>query len=219
MQRRVEQPHRDGQAVHRLEDLEEVRALGDAELLERVVRSRRGPRRGSSGARSGAGPRRGTCARCGTARSPRRRGAARRRRRRPCRRWRAPRGGPCGCASAHDRIVVSSFGAVASASGDLAEHDLARRRRRSTASRPRRRRGRRSWRGAPATTTASAPTTAGLPQPRATTAACETSPPREVRMPVGREHPAHVLGRGLGSDEQHAPRRAAAASNASSAEK
>ena len=29
----------------------------------------------------------------------------------------------------------------------------------------------------------SAPTTAGLPQPRATTAACDTRPPRAVRMP------------------------------------
>ena len=31
--------------------------------------------------------------------------------------------------------------------------------------------------------TFSAPTTAGLPQPRATTAACDTRPPRAVRMP------------------------------------
>ena len=41
VQRGVEQPHRDRQAVHRLEDLEEVGALGDAELLERVVPPRR----------------------------------------------------------------------------------------------------------------------------------------------------------------------------------
>ncbi len=35
MQRRVEQPHRDRQAVHRFEDLDEVGLLHDAQLLER----------------------------------------------------------------------------------------------------------------------------------------------------------------------------------------
>ena len=41
---------------------------------------------------------------------------------------------------------------------------------------------------------ASAPTTAGLPQPRATTAAWLTSPPRPVRMPSATDHAVHVLG-------------------------
>ena len=49
--------------------------------------------------------------------------------------------------------------------------------------------------------TASAPTTAGLPQPRATTAAWLTSPPRAVRMPSAASMPCDVLGRGLAADQ------------------
>ena len=53
----------------------------------------------------------------------------------------------------------------------------------------------------PAMSIASAPTTAGMPQPRATTAAWLTRPPRAVRMPCGHRHAVHVLGAGLGAHE------------------
>ena len=46
-----------------------------------------------------------------------------------------------------------------------------------------------------------APTTAGMPQPRATTAAWLTMPPRAVRMPSRRLHAEHVVGCGLGAHE------------------
>ena len=42
--------------------------------------------------------------------------------------------------------------------------------------------------------TASAPTTAGLPQPRATTAAWLTSPPRAVRIPSAASMPCTSSG-------------------------
>ena len=48
---------------------------------------------------------------------------------------------------------------------------------------------------------ASAPTTAGVPQPRATTAAWLTRPPRAVRMPSRHHHPVDVLGARLAAHE------------------
>ena len=54
------------------------------------------------------------------------------------------------------------------------------------------------------TTTSPAPTTQHLPHPRATTAACEVSPPREVRMPSRDVHARHVLRRRLRAHEDHA---------------
>ena len=71
---------------------------------------RPGSRPGSSGARWAGGPRPGTCARSGTARCPRPRGAGRWRRRVRCRRWPAPRGGRPGSASAQPRMVSNSAG-------------------------------------------------------------------------------------------------------------
>ena len=75
VQRRVEQPDRHRQAVHRLEDPDEVVALQRlaappappalaSSLSARISRSTSWP-----------GGRRGTCARCGTGRCPRRRSA------------------------------------------------------------------------------------------------------------------------------------------------
>ena len=89
VQRRVEQPDRHRQPVHRLEQLDEVVAL---QRQQRVQRRRRAPRRRrpAPAARSAPGARRGTCARCGTARCPARRAGGRGRRRRRCRRWPAP---------------------------------------------------------------------------------------------------------------------------------
>ncbi len=46
----------------------------------------------------------------------------------------------------------------------------------------------------PVMRTFSAPTTAGLPQPRATTAACDTRPPRAVRMPSAASMPCTSSG-------------------------
>ena len=50
---------------------------------------------------------------------------------------------------------------------------------------------------------AAAPHTAGLPMPRATTAAWLTSPPREVRMPSAAIMPWRSSGRGLGPHQDH----------------
>ena len=89
VQRRVDQPDRHRQPVHRLEDLDEVLALQRQQLGERrlLLVARRRP---GSGSRPAAAARRGTCARCGTARCPGRRTGGPGRRPRGCRRWRAP---------------------------------------------------------------------------------------------------------------------------------
>ena len=97
VQRRVEQADGDRQAVHGVEDLEEVGLLGGPQLARARPPPRRACRRGSSPARSAGGPRRGTCARCGTGRCPRRRSRGRPWRRRRCRRWPARRACPSGC--------------------------------------------------------------------------------------------------------------------------
>ena len=81
VQRRVDQPDRHRQPVHRLEDAREVLALHRQQLGERLLLLVARPRRGS-GSRPAPSGRRGTCARCGTARCPGRRtgGPGRRRR-------------------------------------------------------------------------------------------------------------------------------------------
>ena len=90
MQRRVEQPDRDRQAVHRLEDADEVGlAAASRSSSSAASSSSASCRRGSCAARS-AGGRRGTCARCGTGRCPRRRTRAPPARPRAGRRWCAP---------------------------------------------------------------------------------------------------------------------------------
>ena len=62
--------------------------------------------------------------------------------------------------------------------------------------------------------TLSAPTTAGLPQPRATTAAWLTSPPREVRMPSAAIMPCTSSGEvSLRTRMTFSPRPAAAAAS------
>ena len=56
---------------------------------------------------------------------------------------------------------------------------------------------------------ASQPTTQGLPQPRATTAAWLALPPVAVRMPLARCMPGDVLGAGLLADQEDRARRGA----------
>ena len=73
VQRRVEQPDRHRQALHDLEQLDEIGALHRQQFCQRHAACRLVVRRGSSRARRGCGPRRRTCARCGTDRCPRRR--------------------------------------------------------------------------------------------------------------------------------------------------
>ncbi len=61
---------------------------------------------------------------------------------------------------------------------------------------------------------ASAPTTAGLPQPRATTAAWLTRPPRAVRMPSAASMPCTSSGEvSLRTSTTFSPRSAAAAAS------
>ena len=109
MQRRVEQPDRDRQPVHRLEDADEVLALQRQQLVQRASPLRRRCRRGSAARRARAA-RRGTCARCGTARCPGRRSGGPGRRPRRCRRWPAPtcRRTPSACAMIRSTAPTSS---------------------------------------------------------------------------------------------------------------
>ena len=51
--------------------------------------------------------------------------------------------------------------------------------------------------------TSAEPTTAGMPHPRATTAAWLTMPPRVVRMPLRHLHAENVVRRRLGTHEDH----------------
>ena len=71
VQRRVEQPDRDRQARHRLEDALEVGLLHRQQPVERAAPALPRRRPGSSPARPAAARRRRTCARCGRGRSPR----------------------------------------------------------------------------------------------------------------------------------------------------
>ena len=71
----------------------------------------------------------------------------------------------------------------------------------------------------PSILTASAPTTAGVPQPRATTAAWLTRPPRAVRMPWRHHHAVDVFRAGLAAHEDDVLAALVAASAASSAVK
>ena len=69
VQRRVQQPDRHRQPVHRGEQLDEVLALQRQQRIQRSVPRRRRCRPGSP-ARSATAGHPGTCARCGTARCP-----------------------------------------------------------------------------------------------------------------------------------------------------
>ena len=128
MERRVDEPDDDRQAVHRPEDALEVALLEDLELGHRGVEDRDGLglvggrasrrrrpspwpasrrwRRGSRRGRSRAARPRGTCARSGTGRCPGRRSCGPGRPPRACRRWSRPPSG--GRSSAQPRIVWSS---------------------------------------------------------------------------------------------------------------
>ena len=87
--------------------------------------------------------------------------------------------------------------------GHPTEEHLAGARRRSRACRPRGSPSRRPVTGLVRDVDAesSAPQTAVLPMPRATTAACEVLPPRLVRMPAEATMPARSSGVGLAADE------------------
>ena len=189
VQRRVEEPHGHGQPVHGREDGDEVLPLDDAQLLERGSLLVGRVRPGSSAARPAAGPRRGTCARSGTGRSPRRPARGRWPRRRRCRRWPARPGARVRMSSAHESTVSKSAGGSAAVEGHLSDHHHARCPRRARSSPPRRRSRRRTVTWWSPIRSASAPTTAGLPQPRATTAAWLTRPPRAVRIPSAASMP------------------------------
>ena len=169
--------------------------LGDPQLLERGGSSSAACRPGSCGARSAGGPRPGTCARSGTARCPRRRGCGRWRRRGRCRRWPARPGGPCGSrrpsrgwcrtpAAARPRSAAprpsTTMPAAAVERDPVALVD--------TVTPPT------VNERSPRCAATSAPTTAGLPQPRATTAAWLTRPPRAVRMPSAASMPCTSSG-------------------------
>ncbi len=195
VQRRVDQPDRHRQPVHRREDAVEVLALQRQQRVQRGLPIVLGGRPGSAPRPVPAG-RRGTCARCGTARCPRA----------PKRRARAASVG----VSALVRTASSVAGRRAAATGAprrsagrrrrpavprstappgrldryLAEVDLAGGRRRSRSRRPRTvTPSTVNCRLRTFTSSASAPQTHVLPIPRATTAAWVVLPPREVRMP------------------------------------
>ena len=113
VQRRIEQPDRDRQPLHDLEQLDEIaRAASAAAWRARPgAISRR--RRGSSRARRGCAPRRRTCARCGKARCPRRRTSTPRAHRSACRHWRARRAcAPCRPSPSGSQNSPDSAGSV-----------------------------------------------------------------------------------------------------------
>ena len=205
MQRRVEQPHRDRQPVHRLEDADEVGLLLRAELLERGVLLVRRCRRGSCAARSAAG-RRGTCARCGTGRCPRRRTRA------PCAassgRSALVRTFSVRSSSAQPRIVPKWPVGSGVITGTSPTHDLAGRA------------GDRDHVALAARSIAAARRTALRPRDRSSTRfgaadrglAHAARDDRRVRHEpaarredaLGRDHAVQVVGRRLGAHEDHA---------------
>ncbi len=81
-------------------------------------------------------------------------------------------------------------------------------------SRTRRDRPRGRGRRSSSTTTSPAPTTQHLPQPRATTAACDVSPPRDGEDALRGVHAGHVLRRRLGAHQDRPPRSRSAISTA-----
>ena len=192
MQRRVEQPHGDRQPVHRFEDADEVGLLLRAQLLRARRLRRPGCRRGSCAARSAAG-RRGTCARCGTGRCPRRRTRAPSSRLRGGRRSCAPSAG--GSSSAQPRIVpkwpVGSGVITATSPSTISPvvPEIEMTSPSCTVTPPAT-----NCFAARSIFTASAPQIAGVPMPRATTAACDTRPPRDVRMPSAAIMPCRSSG-------------------------
>ncbi len=83
--------------------------------------------------------------------------------------------------------------------------------RRRRSSHPRDHRDRPTVKAFPWMRTFSAPTTAGLPQPRATTAAWRHEAAAGGEDPLGGQHPVDVLGRGLAAHQDHLLAAAAAA--------
>ena len=207
VERRVEQPDRDRQPVHRAEDPDEVAALHRQELRERAL------------ARPPASPAR-IISRTARMRSGSKNMCSVRQRPMPsapnwrailasCRRvgvgahaQRAAAGRPS--SSARAKVPPSSGVTV----GHRAEHHLA----------GRAVEGDRVARAhhvavdahlaAPRSRCAASPqpATQHLPMPRATTAAWEVMPPRAVRMPCGGVHAVDVLGRGLDAHQDRPSR-------------
>ncbi len=194
VQRRIDQADGHRQPVHRAEQAVEVARAASAAASRAPRRAPPRPARGSSAARSAAARPRRTCARCGTGRCPRRRSRARARRRAGSRRW--PRRRACGCRRPTEQLQRSgsskSGTTVGSCAGEhlaggAVERDavaLARAVRPSTVQRAPRRRPR----------SPSTPTTAGLPNWRATSAAWLVRPPRLVRTPRAASMPCTSSG-------------------------
>ena len=212
VQRRVDEPDRRRQAVHRLQQARRSPARCSGSSASSACSPLRRRCRPAPAARCARDGRRGTGARCGTARPPRHRARARRASSR-CRRWRARASGvrrrragaPGRTASTSARTSGSSRrrreGGVEPVGdvdhdrgvddGDLAAEHLAGgavdRDRVAARAAPRRGPGPRRGRS---TSTSSAPTTAHVPIPRATTAACDVLPPRAVSTPSATIIPA-----------------------------
>ena len=183
VQRRVEQPDGDGQPVHRFEDALEVGALELGQLLERGPFSSASVGGEDEPLHDGQPVARGTCARCGTTRCPRRRTAVRPARPRADRRSSrtsstAQLVGPAQNRLEHRGELVG----LKSGTGPMTTSPVVPLMEITS-----------PWRTVtpftvklpPAMSMSSscAPHTAGLPHPRATSAAWLASPPRDVRMP------------------------------------
>ena len=126
VQRRVEQAHRDGQAVHGLEDGHEVLVLDQAQLLEGV-----GLLLGRLGQDHAAHHRQAVLAEehvLGAAQADAlgARACGRWPRRRRCRRWSARPGGPCGSRRPTTSTVAKAAGGLAAVSGTWPGHHDAR---------------------------------------------------------------------------------------------
>ena len=109
VQRRVDQPDRHRQPVHRLEDLDEVAALQRFERVQGGLPLLVGLGQDQAARRAG-GARRGTCARCGPGRRRSRRTGGPARSPGRCPRWRARRAG----APSSARVMIGCTAATSS---------------------------------------------------------------------------------------------------------
>jgi hypothetical protein len=163
---------------------------------------RRSPAPGSSRARHGSAPSRRTCAPCGTARSLRRRTRA------PS--WR--RGGVSALVRTRSLRNPSAHSMSRRKWSEISGSTVGTRPRRTRPVAPSsviqspssmRRPCASKYRSCPRISMSRAPTTQGLPIPRATTAAWDVMPPREVTIPWRDGHSGEVVGGRLLAHQDH----------------